>query len=211
MTTAEYLEVLIDTKEDMKSAIESKGVTVTGGLSTYADAIDKIKFNDEFIPLENVTDLLSNYGVRFGYSTFKEFPNIDIYWNDKVRGQLDRERYMFANCYNLERLPLLNFGNIRYLYFMFEGCTSLKYLGGFENLGAVTTIDGSDVVNGTDTFISDCCNLTYESIMNVINNLYDRKSAGMSELSLKLHADAFSKLSDEDILIAINKGWILEW
>lgn len=210
MTTADYLKVLIDTKEDMKSAIESKGVTVTGGLSTYADAIDKIEFNT-FITLEDVTHLLSNYGVRFGYSTFKEFPNIDIYWNDKVRGQLDRERYMFANCYNLERLPLLSFGNIRYLYYMFTGCTSLKYLGGFKNLGAVMPIDGIDVVNGTNTFISDCCNLTYESIMNVINNLYDRKRAGMSELSLKLHADAFSKLSNEDILIATNKGWILEW
>lgn len=42
MTTADYLNELIDCKEDMKSAIEEKGATVTGGLTSYADAIERI-------------------------------------------------------------------------------------------------------------------------------------------------------------------------
>lgn len=42
MTIADNLQTLINCKADMKSAIESKGVEVTGGLSTYADAIRSI-------------------------------------------------------------------------------------------------------------------------------------------------------------------------
>ena len=42
MTIADNLQTLIDCKADMKSAIEEKGVTVSGGLSTYADAIKQI-------------------------------------------------------------------------------------------------------------------------------------------------------------------------
>lgn len=45
MTIADNLQTLIDCKADMKSAIESKGVTVSGGLSTYADAIRQIDGN----------------------------------------------------------------------------------------------------------------------------------------------------------------------
>ena len=45
--------------------------------------------------------------------------------------------------------------------------------------------------------------------MNVINNLYDRASAGYSVLTLKLHANHLAMLSDEEKAIATNKGWTL--
>lgn len=41
-TIADKLQDLIDAKAGMKSAIEEKGVEVTGGLVTYADAITSI-------------------------------------------------------------------------------------------------------------------------------------------------------------------------
>lgn len=43
VSIAENLQELIDAKADIKSAIESKGVEVTGGLTTYADAIREIE------------------------------------------------------------------------------------------------------------------------------------------------------------------------
>jgi hypothetical protein len=45
--------------------------------------------------------------------------------------------------------------------------------------------------------------------MNVINNLYDRASAGMSTLTLYVNANTMKLLSDADKAIATNKGWIL--
>lgn len=42
MSIADKLQDLIDVKADMKSAIEEKGVTISGDLDSYADAIDQI-------------------------------------------------------------------------------------------------------------------------------------------------------------------------
>ena len=70
MTTAEYLEVLIDTKEDMKSAIESKNIAVTGGLVDYDDFIRQIPvFEGEIIYVPN--------GINIGFTDY------DLgYWTD---------------------------------------------------------------------------------------------------------------------------------
>jgi hypothetical protein len=45
--------------------------------------------------------------------------------------------------------------------------------------------------------------------MNIINNLYDRASAGYSVVTLKLAAKTLALLSDEEKTIATNKGWTL--
>jgi hypothetical protein len=45
--------------------------------------------------------------------------------------------------------------------------------------------------------------------MNVINNLYDRATAGLSVLTLKLHANHLAMLTDDEKAIATNKGWII--
>lgn len=42
MSISDRLQELISCKSDIKTAIEEKGVSVTGGLSTYAEAIDEI-------------------------------------------------------------------------------------------------------------------------------------------------------------------------
>ena len=42
MSIADKLTLLINTKQDIKSAIGEKGVEVTGGMTTYADAIRRI-------------------------------------------------------------------------------------------------------------------------------------------------------------------------
>ena len=66
-TIADKLQDLIDAKADMKSAIESKGVTPTGGLSTYADAISQITdtLDCEVIYVPN--------GINFGVRTFYRY------------------------------------------------------------------------------------------------------------------------------------------
>jgi hypothetical protein len=82
----------------------------------------------------------------------------------------------------------------------------LTNVGGFRNLGK-----SSSVANLTSTsgLMSVMPNLTYESVINVLNELYDRASAGLSVLTLKLHANHMAMLSDEDKAIATNKGWTL--
>ena len=72
MSIADKLTLLINTKQDIKSAISEKGVEVTGGMTTYADAIRRIESggggggDSIYVPV----------GLKFAY---KYPPNSDTY------------------------------------------------------------------------------------------------------------------------------------
>ena len=160
MTTAEYLTQLSDSKEDMKSAIESKGVTVTGGLSTYADAI----YNIGRLPTKNIT---------FIGSTFKSAPLLITY-------EYTYMDLMFSKCENLEIVPLYDCSNVVSMKNTFMSCDKLTTLGGFKNIGK------AGVVIEIDLHYSP--NITHESIMNVIYYLYHGKIGQTLRLHSKVLA-----------------------
>jgi hypothetical protein len=56
-----------------------------------------------------------------------------------------------------------------------------------------------------------CPNITYESIIEQINSLYDFRGNGDNDTTrtLKINTNTMALLSDEDKQIAINKGWML--
>lgn len=103
----------------------------------------------------------------------------------------------------LVSLPLLDFGNVTNInMFLGTGQNALTDLGGFKDL----KIDWKDNYG-----LASCPNLTYQSVMNVINNLYDFRANGdnTTTKTLKLNANSLALLSDADKAIATNKGWIL--
>lgn len=112
-------------------------------------------------------------------------------------------RMFYSTDNKLVSLPLLDFGNITNIN-MFLGVSqnTLTDLGGFKGL----KIDWKDNYG-----LASCPNLTYQSVMNVINNLYDFRTNGdnTTTKTLKLHANSLALLSDDDKAIATNKGWIL--
>ena len=111
---------------------------------------------------------------------------------------------MFAQCTSLTSLPLYDFNNVGDIWSLFGGeeLYNLTDLGGFANL----KIDWND-----DGGLVKLPNLTYDSIMNVINNLYDFRGNGDNDTTrtLKIHPNTMALLSDEDKQIATNKGWTL--
>ena len=113
---------------------------------------------------------------------------------------------VFEYCYALKSIPLLDFGSITDISYIFGfgDLTNLTDIGGFKNLGMQPTLS----VNNTYGF-NKAPNMTHESVMNIINNLYDRKSAGYSVVTLKFATKTLALLSDEEIAIATNKGWII--
>ena len=138
--------------------------------------------------------------------------------------------YMFYNCNKLTAIPQLDTSNVTNMSYMFQYCSNLTTipqldcskvtnigmfgysgnsyivnLGGFKNLGMQKSVSNTT----GNYFLGASSKLTKESVMNVINNLYDRKTAGYSVLTLKLHANTLALLSDEEKAIATNKGWIL--
>jgi hypothetical protein len=52
-----------------------------------------------------------------------------------------------------------------------------------------------------------CTKLTHDSLMNVINNLYDIKSKGCNTQQLVLGSTNLAKLTAEEINIAVEKGF----
>jgi hypothetical protein len=86
-----------------------------------------------------------------------------------------------------------------------SGAKNMTQLGGFRNLGKTSSVSGTD----GNYFLNYVPNLTYESVMNVINLLYDRASAGLSVLTLKLHPNHLAMLDENDIAVATNKGWAI--
>ena len=90
---------------------------------------------------------------------------------------------------------------------MLYECRLLKNLGGFENLGMAYEIDKSANYSDYTLNLRDSKNLTHESLMNVINNLYDIKTKGCNAQKLILGTTNINKLTSEEIAIATEKGF----
>lgn len=114
----------------------------------------------------------------------------------------------WLSCSALESIPLLDFSNASNIYRMIsQGTKSLITLGGFKNLGqAFLTTASANNYNYALT-LNGNTNLTHDSLMNVINNLYDIAEKGCNTQKLELGSTNLAKLSADEIAIATNKGW----
>lgn len=239
MSIADKLTLLINTKQDIKSAISEKGVEVTGGMTTYADAIRKIEgggekfllldgmklnWSDfEYVPSSYSFELVNDFSDMFANNfKLKELPDIDITRSRSIQG-------MCSSCKGLERVGNLDTSNCRDVSNCFIYCTSLKslplldftkvttassFLNNLTSSGSVMAItDLGGFKNLKIDFTSSlnyCPNLTTESLMNVINNLYDFPSNNSSiTRKLQLGEVNLNKLTEEQKSIAVKKGWIL--
>ena len=172
------------------------------------------------IPLLNTSNVTNMSSMFYNCSTLQSIPLLDtsnvtdmrylFYGCDIINfPKLDTTnnetfyRIIYSGNSNIKSIPLLECGNLTNIS-NFNGTsdkTQLTDLGGFKNL----KIDWNDN-NGLVRFP----NLTYESIMNVINNLYDFIANGESTTrTLKINSNTYALLSSEDIAVATAKGWTI--
>lgn len=111
-------------------------------------------------------------------------------------------RDMFHGCQSLGVRAKMDAGLVTNTTRMFASCESLDQIYGLIDLGKQPELTTTNMFGG-------CNNLTHDSIMNIINNLYDRKTAGYSVVDLPLGEENLNRISDEEKSIAINKGWTL--
>ena len=110
--------------------------------------------------------------------------------------------YMFQGCIYLRSIPLLDCSKVKSAYDILNPSyygdqVHLTYMGGFKNLKVNLDIQKAP-------------NLTVQSLMNVINNLYDFRANGESTTkTLTLGTTNLNKLTDEQKAVATNKGWNL--
>ena len=140
---------------------------------------------------------------------------------------------MFSNCTSLTTVPLFDTSKVTNMSSMFNNCSSLTSLPQFymssisstgyaalfsySNINSITDVGGfynlGKGITASSGTISNCCerlpNLKKESVLNILNCLYDRATAGMGVLTLKMHANHLAMLTDDEKAIATNKGWTL--
>lgn len=120
----------------------------------------------------------------------------------------------FYNCSKLETLDLggMDASKLTNITSMFEACSSLKNLIFFNNYGqGFTSTTNNYFMYRVDLSDTD---LTHDSLMDVINKLYDLNltynvSSGgtLYTQSLILGSKLLAKLTADEIAIATNKGW----
>ena len=115
--------------------------------------------------------------------------------------------YMFSACTNLTTIPQLNGEELASVVGTFGNCKSLENFNGIINLGQAYLTTQSANYNNYTLKLSNSNNLTHESLMNVINNLYDIKTKGVKSQQLVLGSTNLAKLTAEEIAIATNKGF----
>ena len=156
----------------------------------------------------------------FDFSSAEEATELFAYCNSLKTipqfnfSKLQHAGSIFLECSSLESLPELDFGNVTIADQMFGWSEhpNLTTIGGFKNFKPAC-----------GNFIGNCNNLTVESLMNIINNLWDwsNSSSGVikfedgseydygTDHSLSFGETNLAKLTDEQKAVATNKGWNL--
>lgn len=118
---------------------------------------------------------------------------------------------MFYGCYQLKKLPKLNTSNVTDVGEIFFASRALINLGGFENLGQAYSTSQSANTSYYNLDLHYSSNLTEQSLINVLNNLYDIKTKGCNVQQVVLGSSNISKLTSEEgqqaLTQAQNYGW----
>lgn len=125
---------------------------------------------------------------------------------------------MFSNNADMISVPEYDFGKATNVSYMLSSCYNLTNLGGFKDLGKAFKQKSNNYsyyrldLSATNSYKK----LTYESLMNVINKLYDlnlsydvANGGTLYTQQLVLGANNLSKLTSEELSIAVNKGWTI--
>ena len=115
--------------------------------------------------------------------------------------------YMFQSCSSITSLPAFDASSVKSITNFAGECAKLTDVGGLVNLGKEPSL--SIYASSYSGLFYKCINLTRESVLNIFNGLYDRASAGYSNIKLYLEIDVINRLTEDDIAIATNKGWTI--
>lgn len=151
----------------------------------------------EEIDTSNVTNMNSMFGSCY---SLKSIPKLN------TQNVIDVGN-MFYQCHNLRTIPELDFGSVIFLNNATFNYCGVRNLGGFKDLGKAYEVSSAENTGAYVLNLSYNVNLTHESLMNVINDLYDIKTKGCKNQRLNLGAKNLAKLTAEEIKIATDKGW----
>ena len=156
------------------------------------------------IPLMD-TSSVTNMSSCFYYCTgIKEFPALNT-------SKVTSFSYTFAYCMGLQTIPEMDFSSAIYISNTFEFCKQLENVGGFINLGNNYMTD--DMANHPvrTLTLSDSEKLTEQSMINILNGLFNIAGKGVKVQKVVLGTTNLAKLTSAEgqaaLTNATQKGW----
>lgn len=121
---------------------------------------------------------------------------------------------MLRSMSQLITLGLLDMGAATNISNMLTGDSWLEHVEGFKDLGKAYDATKGANYNNYTLNLSSCIKLTHDSLINIMNNLYDLNltynvagGGTLAAQSLVFATECQSLLTEEEIAIATNKGW----
>ena len=169
------------------------------GVILYANYMFQDCIELKEVPYFNSSNVITLSSCFSNCKSLKKITEFDT-------GKATEMREMFNECVALEEICELNCQNTRNVQGMFYNNSSLKTLGGLKELGKAYT-DSSVNYTSYNLNLTMSSNLTKQSLLNVINGLYDLASHSKPAQGLFLGDVNLAKLTAEEVAIATNKGW----
>ncbi len=160
------------------------------------------------IPQLDTSKVTNMYNMFFYCSRLTTIPQLDT-------SNVTNMYNMFYSCSKLSNIPQLNTSNVTSMNSMFSSCSRLTTIpqldtsnvtsmnNMFSYCGSLTTIHMINMKVNFD--ISSSTKFTREALVEIINNCYDLTTLNKTA-SLTMGPTNLAKLTDEDKLIATNKG-----
>ena len=118
---------------------------------------------------------------------------------------------MFDTCTNLTTIPQLNGEKLTNINSTFTRCNSLENFNGLINLGQAYLTTQSANYGRYKLNLSSSTKLTEQSIINILNNLYDIATKGVKPQQVILGSTNLAKLVSEEgqqaLQTANERGW----
>ena len=153
------------------------------------------------------TSKVTNMYAMFGYCQNLTTLNLTVFDTSKVTNMYN----MFNYCRKLSNILKLNASNVTSVSSMFNYCSVLTDFGGLENLGQAYLTTQSANYSNYKLGLSRSLQLTEQSLINVLNNLYDIKTKGCNTQQVVLGSNNLAKLTSEEGQQALSnaqaKGW----
>ena len=152
------------------------------------------------VPTLNTSKAI-NMDYLFQSCKIKEISYLDTSGANSIRG-------MFAYCSSLEKVCELDGTKLLNTREMFiSNKPVFTDFGGIKDLGKAYETTTAQNYSNYSLSLTDAPNLSHDSLMNVINKLYDIASLGVKPQKLQLGSTNLAKLTADEISIAQNKGW----
>lgn len=158
------------------------------------------------LPQMNTSNCTTMASFCRGCSKITSFPTYDT---SKVQIVTN----MCNSCSALTTIPLLDWHLVRAVSSAFLSCPALTTLGGFQNYGQAFGTNASANASSFTLNLSASTNLTEQSLINVLTNLYDIATKGVKTQTIQLGATNLAKLTSTEGQAALtqaqNYGWTI--